>query len=85
MALAVFSWYFRKYPRLVACFKKRAENYNASLAFMTNPPQGVRVIQLNPPADPDLGRTTKDEASLRAAYEKGIDDGNRFMASGALC
>lgn len=85
IALAVFSWYFRKYPRLVACFKKRAENYNASLAFMKNPPQGVCVTQLSPPADLDLGRTTKDEASLRAAYEKGIDDGHRFMASGASC
>lgn len=79
IALAVFSWYFRKYPRLVECFKKRAENYNTSLAFMKNPPQGVHVTQLTPPADLALGRTTKNEAPLRAAYEKGIDNGKRFM------
>lgn len=81
IALAVFSLYFRKYPRLVECFKKRAENYNMSLAFMKNPPPGVQVTQLTPSADLELGRMTRDEASLRVAYERGIEQGKRFMES----
>lgn len=81
IALAVISWYFRKYPRLVEKFKKRADNYNASVAFIKNPPQGVRIRQIAPPPGLTIGRTTKDEAPLRAAYETGIDYGNRFIQS----
>lgn len=81
LVLAVFSLYFRKYPKLVECFKKRAENYNASVQFMHNPPQGVRINQIALPANLKVGRTTKDEAPLRAAYETGIDYGNRFIQS----
>ncbi|NLN38951.1 MAG: patatin family protein [Smithella sp.] len=80
-ALAVFYLYFRKYPKLVECFRKRAANYNASVAFMENPPEGVRVTQLTPPAGLSLGRTTADKVQLRAAYEKGIDHGRLFMKS----
>ena len=80
-ALVVFNLYFRKYPKLVECFRKRAANYNASVEFMENPPEGVRITQLTPPAELSLGRTTTDEAQLHAAYEKGIDHGRRFMES----
>jgi len=83
VALAIFSWYFRKYPRLVECFKKRAENYNASVQFIHHPPQGVCVTEIAPPAHLAVGRTTKDEAPLRTAYEAGIDHGNRFIHSPA--
>ena len=60
-------------------FRKRAENYNASVEFINNPPPGVRITQIAPPANIAIGRTTKNEASLRAAYEAGIDYGNKFI------
>jgi predicted patatin/cPLA2 family phospholipase len=79
IALAVFSRYFRKYPNLVLAFRMRAANYNASVGFIHHPPQGVRITQIAPPPDLDIGRTTKDEARLRAAYETGIARGESFM------
>jgi predicted patatin/cPLA2 family phospholipase len=79
VAAAVFSLYFRKYPRLVESFRKRAENYNASVDFINNPPPGVRITQIAPPANIAISRTTTNEASLRAAYEAGIDYGNKFI------
>ncbi len=77
--LAVFSWYFRKYPRLVEAFRQRADHYNAAVAFINNPPSGVCIAQLAPPAALEIGRTTKNEVTLRKAYKTGIDYGNRFI------
>jgi len=81
IALAAISLYFRKYPRIVACFQERAYHYNASVDFIHHPPEDVRITEIAPPAGLEIGRTTKDEAPLRAAYETGIDYGNRFMKS----
>jgi predicted patatin/cPLA2 family phospholipase len=79
LAAVIFSLYFRKYPQLVGKFKKRAENYNASVEFIRNPPPGVRITEIAPPAHITIGRTTKNESPLRAAYEIGIAYGDRFM------
>jgi predicted patatin/cPLA2 family phospholipase len=79
VAAAIVSLYFRKYQRLVEMFRKRAENYNASVEFINNPPPGVRITEIAPPENIAIGRTTKNEASLRAAYETGIDYGNESL------
>jgi predicted patatin/cPLA2 family phospholipase len=79
LAAAIISLYFRKYPRLVEKFRKRAENYNASVEYIHNPPDGVRITQIAPPDNITLGRMTKNEIPLRAAYETGIACGEQFM------
>jgi len=79
IALAVLSVHFRKYPQLVEVFKRRAENYNASVAFIHRPPAGVRIREIAPPSMLAVGRTTKDETPLRGAYETGIRHGEMFM------
>jgi predicted patatin/cPLA2 family phospholipase len=84
IALAIFSLYCRKYPRLVEKFRKRAENYNASVEFIHSPPEGVRITEIAPPDNIAIGRTTKNETPLRAAYETGIDYGNKFIKTSQL-
>lgn len=84
IALAIFSLYFRKYPRLVEKLRKRAENYNASVEFIHFPPEGVRITEIAPPDNIAIGRTTKNETPLRAAYETGIDYGNKFIKTSQL-
>ena len=84
IALAIFSLYFRKYPRLVEKFRKRVENYNASVEFIHSPPEGVRIMEIAPPDNIAIGRTTKNETPLRAAYETGIDYGNKFIKTSHL-
>ena len=79
VAAAIVSLYYRKYPELVEQFRKRAENYNASVEFIHNAPPGVRINQIAPPANIAISRTTTNEASLRIAYETGIDYGNKFI------
>ncbi|MBW2537695.1 MAG: patatin family protein [Deltaproteobacteria bacterium] len=66
-----FSWAFRRYPRLAAAMRRRADRYNASLAFIRHPPPGVRVLQVAPPTDLPLGRFTRDPATLERAYRVG--------------
>ena len=75
----ILSIYFRKYPRLVEKFKQRASNYMASVDFIHHPPEGVRITELAPPNDVDIGRTTQNEAVLRATYQIGIDYGNNYL------
>ncbi len=79
LARAIFSFYFRNYPRLVEVFQRRAENYNASVDFIHHPPAGVRILEIAPPVGLNVGRTTRDEVSLRKAYDSGIAQGDVFM------
>lgn len=84
LAEVIFSLYFRKYPNLVKKFRQRAANYMESVAFIHNPPEGVRITQIAPPANIALGRTTKNETPLRAAYETGVDYGLKFIKTSQL-
>lgn len=79
LSLAIFSLYFRRYPKLIQTFRNRAANYNASVAFIRHPSPGVRVTEIAPPANLELGRMTTKESSLRAAYETGIAQAHAFI------
>jgi len=79
LARTIFSFYFRNDPRLVEGFRRRAVSYNASVDFIHHPPEGVRILEISPPAGLNVGRTTRDEAPLRKAYENGIAHGEAFV------
>ena len=79
LILLIFSIYFKKYPKLVEKFKQRAQNYMDAVNFIHHPPQGIRITELAPPNDIDIGRTTQKENVLRSSYQKGIDYGNEFL------
>lgn len=80
LSLLIFSLYFRKYPKLIEAFRRRADHYNEAVDFIHSPPAGVSMAEIAPPENLAVGRTTKDEAPLRAAYETGIAHGESFMA-----
>jgi predicted patatin/cPLA2 family phospholipase len=81
IALSVVSCDCLKYQRRMTKFRKPSDNYIASVEFIHNPPQGVRITEIAPPSAIATGRTTKNEAPLRTAYETGTDYGNRFIHS----
>jgi predicted patatin/cPLA2 family phospholipase len=70
---------FRKYPQFTAAMKNRPAAYMKAIRFIKNPPQGVRVSEIAPPAYLETGRVTTDLSVLRAAYKCGIEYGKRFM------
>ena len=75
----ILSIYFRKYPRLMEKFKQRARNYMDAVDFIHHPPEGIRITEFAPPNGAGIGRTTQNEAVLRATYQMGIDYGNKFL------
>jgi len=79
VALMVLALYYRKYPGLLESFRRRADVYNAAVRFVHCPPPGVRVAEIAPPTELDVGRTTRDEARLRVAFEIGMDCGSRYL------
>lgn len=81
LLIPVFALYFRKYPRLVESFRKRAHSYMAAVDLIHRPPAGVRITEIAPPPDAGIGRTTRDAAILKAAYQTGIEYGLSFMKS----
>ena len=68
-------FFLRKNPALAASVRRRPEVYNESIAFLRNPPDGVSVIEVNPPEDFRTKRLTKDPAVLEADYQKGFEAG----------
>jgi len=76
----VFSLFFKEHPLLVEAFKRRSDAYGESVAFIQNPPAGVRVFEIAPPGDTGVSRATRDIHLLNAVYQLGIDHGKNFIA-----
>jgi predicted patatin/cPLA2 family phospholipase len=75
----LFPMLFRKYPRFAEAMKNRPAVYREAVRFINNPPVGVRVNEIAPPAYLEVGRMTTDLEQLHAAYKSGIDHGKRFI------
>ncbi len=71
--------YLKKYPNLVKALANRAEKYQQAIAFMRNPPQGVRIIEVNPPDTFQTKRLTTDVAVLMRDYRTGYQMGLAIM------
>jgi len=66
-----FAFAFRKYPGLLAAMRSRAAAYNDAVRFIESPPPGTRVVQVAPPQDLAIRRTTQDRALLEEGYRLG--------------
>jgi len=71
----------RKQPRLACLVRSRARRYNETLSFVANPPPGVEIIQLAPPATSPVRRLTKDRELLEEGYQAGRRAGSQAIRS----
>ena len=71
--------YLRRYPRLVKAVANRANRYQQSIAFMRHPPEGVRIIEINPPETFQTKRLTKNVTILKHDYQSGYETGLKIM------
>ncbi len=71
--------FFRKYPRFIESFEKRPDTYMEAVRFIHNPPTGIRISEIAPPADVPIGRATRDLGLLYAAYQTGIKHGREHI------
>jgi len=70
---------YKKTPALAEATLRRAENYNESIDFITNPPSDCKINIIAPPPDFAVGRTTKSFEKLSAGYEMGLNAGAHFL------
>ena len=70
---------YKNIPALAEATLRRAENYNQSIDFITNPPSDCKINIIAPPPDFAVGRTTKSFEKLSAGYEMGLNAGSHFL------
>ena len=67
----VMRWHARRYPMLRETMARRAQRYNASVALIRTPPDGVSVIEMCPPHDFRVSRFSQNRRVLEEGYEQG--------------
>ena len=70
---------YKNTPALAEATLRRAENYNQSIDFITNPPSDCKINIIAPPPNFAVGRTTKSFEKLSAGYEMGLNAGSNFL------
>jgi predicted patatin/cPLA2 family phospholipase len=67
--------FLRKYPKLKEAMLRRAKTYQEAIDFMRNPPEDVKIIEVNPHEGFKTKRLTKDIVVLNEDYEVGYNKG----------
>ncbi len=62
----------KKTPALAEAIINRAERYNRSLDFISQPPEDCRIRVVAPPPDFAVTRLTTDQAKLQEGYRMGL-------------
>ncbi len=75
---------FARYPQVAEAMVKRAENYNASLDFIRNPPEDTTVNVIAPPEDFAVKRLTMKQPLLKQGYEMGVEAGREYVTNSHL-
>ena len=70
----------RAYPNLVQAIRGRGAVYTRAAAFISNPPEGCRVVEVAPPRRLRTSRTSHDQQALAADYELGMSLARDAMA-----
>ncbi|MEM7389857.1 MAG: patatin family protein [Pseudomonadota bacterium] len=70
---------YKNTPALAEATLRRAENYNQSIDFITNPPSDCKINIIAPPPNFAVGRTTKSFEKLSAGYEMGLNAGSNYL------
>ena len=69
-----------KNPGLAQSLKERADRYNQTLAWMDEPENKRKILQIMPPDDPKMAnRMCQDEKRLRYSYDVGLEYGREAM------
>lgn len=79
------SWLITKllarYPQIAQAMLVRAENYNQSLEFIRNPPEGTTIRVIAPPEEFAVKRLTMKSTTLIEGYKMGVSSGLNHLSS----
>lgn len=78
-----FGWlnyiFFPFHPKMAKALNERWKEYNQTLDWLENPPEGVQVHFIRPEGKLPVGRTTKNRDKIKAGYEMGYQDALRVL------
>ncbi|MDO6708637.1 patatin family protein [Photobacterium sp. 1_MG-2023] len=66
---------FARQPQIAEAMLKRAENYNASLAFIRNPPEDATIRVIAPSENFSVKRLSMRKSTLDEGYQMGLTEG----------
>ncbi|EPI4955141.1 patatin-like phospholipase family protein [Vibrio parahaemolyticus] len=72
---------FAEHPKMAEAMLHRSENYNESLEFIRNPPQGTRVRVIAPPDEFQVQRLSMRQSVLLEGYEMGLQEGRTHITN----
>jgi len=64
-------WKLRHYPALRRTLSERVARFESALALLRNPPAGIQIIEICPPASFKAGRFNHQPRQLQAGYNAG--------------
>lgn len=65
-------WRVRHHPELAATLKKRVQKHLDTAQLLDNPPSGITVVDICPPADFYMGRFGQNQKWLVKGYQAGL-------------
>jgi predicted patatin/cPLA2 family phospholipase len=71
--------FLRGQPALARSMRRCHLTYQANLEFIRNPPPGARVVEVCPPDDFTVSRTTRDRHALARGYAQGMEAAETAM------
>ena len=75
------SFVFRSNTKLKACFENNHLKYNASVDFIHNPPNGIKVVQIAPVIPLKTGTYSNSIKLITEDYNQGVACGQNYIQS----
>tara|TARA_B100000287_G_scaffold424617_1_gene469532 strand:- start:99 stop:941 length:843 start_codon:yes stop_codon:yes gene_type:complete len=69
----------KPYPKISKALKINSAVYNSAVEFINNPPSGCKITQICPPERLKTRRATVNHTIMKADYQIGIEEGQRFL------
>lgn len=72
-------WKLSAHPALVNTMRKRIDIFNNTIRLLRQPPAGIQIMEICPPASFTSGRFDRHNEHLRRGYEQGYQAANKTV------
>jgi len=72
-------WKLQEHPALVQTLRKRVSRFEEVIALIRQPPPGIHILEVCPPATFNCGRFNRHKKQLRAGYAVGFSRAKLIM------
>lgn len=75
----LFKWWYRKYPKLVACWANRYIKYNQAVEDIIQLNEKQEIFVIRPSKTIEISRLEKDSTKVQEMYDLGVKDAKNAM------